>query len=82
MKLCRFGKNQLGVVDTAAGTVRDVSGALKLIPAARYPFPRGDQLIANLPKIRAQAAKLAKRFDVTERTMRKFLARHFPKAPD
>ena len=61
MKLCRFGKNQLGVVDTAAGTVRDVSGALKLIPAARYPFPRGDQLIANLPKIRAQAAKLAKR---------------------
>ncbi len=28
------------------------------------------------------AAKLAKRFDVTEKTMRKFLSRHFPKTPD
>ena len=61
MKLCRFGKNQLGVVDTEAGTVRDVSAVLKLLPAQRYPLPRGDLLIANLPKIKAAAAKLAKR---------------------
>ena len=61
MKLCRFGKNQIGVVDAEAGVVRDVSGVLKLLPAARYPLPRGDLLIANLPKIKAAAAKLAKR---------------------
>lgn len=61
MKLCRFGKNQIGLVDTGAGTVRDVSGVLKLLPAQRYPLPRGDLLIANLPKIKAAAAKLAKR---------------------
>ena len=61
MKLCRFGKNQIGVVDLEAGVVRDVSGVLKLLPAMRYPLPRGDQIIANLPKIKAAAAKLAKR---------------------
>ncbi len=61
MKLCRFGKNQIGVVDAEAGVVRDVSGVLKLLPTARYPLPRGDLLIANLPKIKAAAAKLAKR---------------------
>ena len=41
MKLCRFGKNQIGLVDTGAGTLRDVSGVLKLLPAQRYPLPRG-----------------------------------------
>lgn len=61
MKLCRFGKNQIGLVDAEAGVVRDVSGVLKLLPAVRYPVPRGDLLIANLPKIKAAAAKLAKR---------------------
>lgn len=61
MKLCRFGKNQIGVVDAEAGVVRDVSGVLKLLPAARYPLPRADLLIANLPKIKTAAAKLAKR---------------------
>jgi 2-keto-4-pentenoate hydratase/2-oxohepta-3-ene-1,7-dioic acid hydratase in catechol pathway len=61
MKLCRFGKNQIGVVDAEAGVVRDVSGVLKLLPAARYPLPRADQLIANLPKVKTAAAKLAKR---------------------
>jgi 2-keto-4-pentenoate hydratase/2-oxohepta-3-ene-1,7-dioic acid hydratase in catechol pathway len=34
---------------------------LKLLPAARYPLPRADQLIANLPKVKTAAAKLAKR---------------------
>lgn len=61
MKLCRFGKNRIGVVDLEAGVVRDVSGVLKLLPAARYPLPRTDLLVANLPKVKAAAAKLAKR---------------------
>jgi 2-keto-4-pentenoate hydratase/2-oxohepta-3-ene-1,7-dioic acid hydratase in catechol pathway len=61
MKLCRFGKNQIGLVDLEAGVVRDVSGVLRLLPAARYPLPRADQLVANLPKIKAAAARLAKR---------------------
>lgn len=61
MKLCRYGNNQLGVVDLEAGVVRDVSRALNVLPAAKYPLPRADQLIANLPKVKATAAKLAKR---------------------
>jgi 2-keto-4-pentenoate hydratase/2-oxohepta-3-ene-1,7-dioic acid hydratase in catechol pathway len=41
--------------------VRDVSGVLKLLPAARYPLPRADQLNATLPTVKTAAAKLAKR---------------------
>jgi 2-keto-4-pentenoate hydratase/2-oxohepta-3-ene-1,7-dioic acid hydratase in catechol pathway len=74
MKICRFGKNQLGLVDLEAGVVRDVSAALKVLPAVRYPVPRGDLLVANLPKIRAAAAKLAKRAKIIQLSRVKFLA--------
>lgn len=49
MKICRFGNNQLGVVE---GTnVRDVTAALEILPSSGYPFPQHDVLIANLPAL-------------------------------
>jgi 2-keto-4-pentenoate hydratase/2-oxohepta-3-ene-1,7-dioic acid hydratase in catechol pathway len=49
MKICRFNNNKLGLVE--GDDVYDVSTALERIPAARWPFPKGDQLIANLPAV-------------------------------
>jgi 2,4-diketo-3-deoxy-L-fuconate hydrolase len=61
VKLCRFGDNRLGVVSVEEGVIRDVSGALKVLPRGSYPFPGFDVLIANLPKLRAAVLKLAPR---------------------
>jgi 2-keto-4-pentenoate hydratase/2-oxohepta-3-ene-1,7-dioic acid hydratase in catechol pathway len=58
MRLCRFGNNQLGLVDGEG--VRDVTAALNELPACRYPFPPGDMLIANLEKVTARARDLAR----------------------
>jgi 2-keto-4-pentenoate hydratase/2-oxohepta-3-ene-1,7-dioic acid hydratase in catechol pathway len=58
MRLCRFGENRLGLVETDG--VRDVTAALDVIPAYRYPFPPGDLLIANLPKLTGRIRELAK----------------------
>jgi 2-keto-4-pentenoate hydratase/2-oxohepta-3-ene-1,7-dioic acid hydratase in catechol pathway len=58
MRLCRFGENRLGIVD--GHVVRDVTPALDVIPAYRYPFPPGDMLIANLDRVTARALELAK----------------------
>jgi len=49
MKLCRFDQNRLGVID--GDVVRDVTAALDVLPAYRYPLPRHDVLIANLPQV-------------------------------
>jgi 2-keto-4-pentenoate hydratase/2-oxohepta-3-ene-1,7-dioic acid hydratase in catechol pathway len=53
MRFCRFGDGRLGVVDGAA--VRDVTGALDVLPAYRYPLPAFDPLIANLSKVMGRA---------------------------
>jgi 2-keto-4-pentenoate hydratase/2-oxohepta-3-ene-1,7-dioic acid hydratase in catechol pathway len=50
MRLCRFGKDQFGVVE--GGQVRDVTAALADLPSHRYPFPRTDLLIEQLPQLR------------------------------
>lgn len=49
MKICRFGNNQLGVVE--GSNVRDVTAALEILPSSSYPFPQHDVLIANLPAL-------------------------------
>jgi 2-keto-4-pentenoate hydratase/2-oxohepta-3-ene-1,7-dioic acid hydratase in catechol pathway len=58
MRLCRFGNDRLGLVQGA--TVRDVTVALDVLPAYRYPLPGHDVLIANLDavgdRVRAIAA--------------------------
>ncbi|MEI8274881.1 MAG: fumarylacetoacetate hydrolase family protein, partial [Hyphomicrobiales bacterium] len=40
--------------------VKDVTAALKILPASHYPLPTYDLMIANLPAIRAEVEKLAK----------------------
>jgi 2-keto-4-pentenoate hydratase/2-oxohepta-3-ene-1,7-dioic acid hydratase in catechol pathway len=57
MKLCQFGKGRLGLVE--GSVVRDVTKALDLLPAWRYPLPRHDVFIANLDSITERAVALA-----------------------
>jgi len=57
MRFCRFGEGRLGLVDGAS--VRDVTAALEVLPAVRYPLPTHDPLIANLPKIAERARAVA-----------------------
>ncbi|MGE0737276.1 MAG: fumarylacetoacetate hydrolase family protein [Alphaproteobacteria bacterium] len=61
MKICRFNDDRLGLYDAETDTVADVTGALKVLPACRYPLPRHDLLVAHLPKIRAAASRLLAR---------------------
>ena len=56
MKLCRFDGGRLGVVE--GSDVRDVTPALDVLPACRYPLPTYDLLIANLPALVARAGAL------------------------
>ena len=58
MRLCRFDDNRLGLV--AADGIRDVSAALAKLPAASYPFPRHDALIAHLEDLRPEIERLAR----------------------
>ena len=57
MRLCRFDDNRLGIVD--GESVRDVTSALDVIPQVRYPLPKHDPLIANLPQVLARARAIA-----------------------
>ncbi len=60
MRLARFGDNRLGLVEGPDGdAVRDVTEALDVLPAARYPLPPGDLLIANLDAVLDRARSLA-----------------------
>lgn len=58
MRLCRFDDNRLGVVDGT--TVRDVTPALDLLPACRYPLPAHDLLVAHLDAVVARARQLGR----------------------
>jgi 2,4-didehydro-3-deoxy-L-rhamnonate hydrolase len=58
MKICRYDDNRLGLV--RGDTVHDVTKALDLLPAARWPLPQGDLLIANLAKLTPEIEKLAR----------------------
>jgi 2-keto-4-pentenoate hydratase/2-oxohepta-3-ene-1,7-dioic acid hydratase in catechol pathway len=74
MRICRFGDNRLGVYDPADDTVADVSAALKLLPAQRYPLPGYDLLMANLSKVRAEAKRLLPRAKKTPLSRVRLLA--------
>jgi 2,4-diketo-3-deoxy-L-fuconate hydrolase len=67
MQLCRFADNRLGLVE--GDTVKDVTSALDVLPAVRYPLPVYDLMVAHLPELRgaiAAAAQSAKTFRVSE----------------
>ncbi len=57
MKLCRFDDGRLGLVEP--GQVRDVTAALDVLPAYRYPLPPFDPLIANLDAVIARVRTMA-----------------------
>src|SRR6266540_3203110 len=57
MRLCRFGEGRLGLVQDA--TIRDVTAALAVLPAYRYPLPAYDPLIANLDRVKARVCEIA-----------------------
>jgi 2,4-diketo-3-deoxy-L-fuconate hydrolase len=57
MRLCRFEDNRLGLVE--GDRVRDVTVALDVLPAYRYPFPPGDLLIAHLGEVISRAITLS-----------------------
>jgi 2-keto-4-pentenoate hydratase/2-oxohepta-3-ene-1,7-dioic acid hydratase in catechol pathway len=57
MKLCRFDKNRLGIVQ--GDQVLDVSEALAAIPEQHWPLAQGDPLILHLKRVMAVAKKLA-----------------------
>ena len=57
MRLCRYDDDRLGLVE--GDQVADVSGALDLLPAVRWPVPPGDLLIANLDRLRPVIESLA-----------------------
>ena len=56
MKLCRYDDDRLGLVE--GDSVLDVSEALALLPARRYPLPPGDLLIAHLDRVLARVREL------------------------
>jgi 2-keto-4-pentenoate hydratase/2-oxohepta-3-ene-1,7-dioic acid hydratase in catechol pathway len=49
MKICRFDDNQLCVIQ--GNNVLNVSQALVVLPSLNWPYPHGDQLIANLDSV-------------------------------
>ncbi|HUI80621.1 MAG TPA: fumarylacetoacetate hydrolase family protein [Bryobacteraceae bacterium] len=57
MRFCRFGDNRLGLVEGT--TVRDVTTALDVLPACRYPLPTHDILVANLEHVAERAREIA-----------------------
>jgi 2,4-diketo-3-deoxy-L-fuconate hydrolase len=56
MKFCRFDDDRFGIVE--GDIVRDVTEALSVLPARRYPFPRFDTLVASLDEVRVAAERL------------------------
>ena len=57
MKICRFNDDRLGLVE--GEEIVDVTAALDVIPATRWPAPPGDSLIANLEAVSAGVRELA-----------------------
>jgi 2-keto-4-pentenoate hydratase/2-oxohepta-3-ene-1,7-dioic acid hydratase in catechol pathway len=55
-RLCRFNDNRLGLVE--GDRVFDVTPALYVLPAVRWPVPAVDLLIAHLAPVLARAAAL------------------------
>jgi 2-keto-4-pentenoate hydratase/2-oxohepta-3-ene-1,7-dioic acid hydratase in catechol pathway len=59
VKLCRFNDDRLGVVND--NVISDVTDALDILPAVRWPIAHGDLLVANLAAVRSRIQQLAPR---------------------
>lgn len=56
MKICRFDRDRLGLVE--GDDVIDVTDAIGEIPSSRWPVPLGDPLILHFDKVRARIETL------------------------
>jgi 2-keto-4-pentenoate hydratase/2-oxohepta-3-ene-1,7-dioic acid hydratase in catechol pathway len=72
MRLCRFDDDRLGLV--TGEEVRDVTPVVERLPARRWPFPKGDPLIAALDELKPAIAAEAKRAPVRPLTQVKLLS--------
>jgi len=64
MQICRFVLKSDGGARPRVGLlaedgIRDVTAATEALPALRWPYPPGDQFIANLDRLRPRMAELA-----------------------
>lgn len=57
MRFCRFDDDRLGLVE--GDTVRDVTAATDILPAVRWPLPRGDQFMLHFDAVRREMERLA-----------------------
>ncbi len=57
MKYCRYDDGRIGVVRD--DKVHDVSAIVNELPEIRYPYPKGDALVANLASLRDAMERLA-----------------------
>ena len=72
MRICRFNDNRIGIVRDSG--VHDVSEIVDDLPAVSYPYPIGDQLIANLDTLRPKMEELADAADAIDPSTVKFLS--------
>ena len=59
MRLCRFDDDRLGLV--TGEEVRDITPVVEHLPARRWPFPKGDPLIAALDELKPAISAEARR---------------------
>ncbi len=57
MKYCRYDDGRIGVVRD--DKVHDVSAIVNELPEIRYPYPKGDALVANITSLRDAMERLA-----------------------
>jgi 2-keto-4-pentenoate hydratase/2-oxohepta-3-ene-1,7-dioic acid hydratase in catechol pathway len=57
MKLCRFDEDRLGLVQ--GEQVLDVTAALDVLPACRYPLPRQDLMVTHLDAVQRRVKEVA-----------------------
>jgi len=72
MRLCRFDENRLGLVE--GDTVRDVTPALRRLPAHRWSFPMGDPVLAALDTLKPEIAAEAEHAPALPLSVVKLLA--------
>jgi 2-keto-4-pentenoate hydratase/2-oxohepta-3-ene-1,7-dioic acid hydratase in catechol pathway len=72
MRLCRFANARLGVVEGLHA--RDVTPALDVLPAYRYPLPSHDVLIAHLDQVAERIRTIAPRFPMAPLASHKLLS--------
>lgn len=57
MRYCRYDDNRIGVVRDDG--IHDVTAIIDELPSVQYPYPLGDQLVANLDRLRPKMEALA-----------------------